>query len=418
LLAFGVAFGAIGVIAGPAESGVLDASWIAPTTNTDGTPLTDLVAFRVYFGTSASPCPNGTFSQVTAPSSSPPPNQTVSVRLTNLTSGTLYNVSVAAIDTNGNQSPCSAAASATAQVDFAVTPATAVSFGNVNIGNFAAQTFTVQNTRTGTVTGSAAVAAPFSITSGSPFTLSGQGATQTVTVRFTPTTPAIASTNVNFSADGDMISRLVTGVGIAGDTTGPTVTITSPTANSTLVTGNTSLTLAGTASDNVGVTQVTWSNSRGGSGVASGTTNWTTGTIPLLSGLNILTVTARDAPNNAASDTLRVTRSTTSFVFTDDPLAAQITVVKALHLTELRAAINTARVLQGLTAFPWTDPTITPGVTVVSAVHLSDLRTALNHAYQAAGRALPTYTDPIVGSGATTISATHLNELRVAVGGL
>src|SRR6267143_973045 len=133
LLAFGVACGAIGVIAGPAESGVLDASWIAPTTNTDGTPLTDLVAFRVYFGTSASPCPNGTFSQVTAPISSPPPNQTVSVRLTNLTSGTLYNVSAAAIDTNGNQSPCSVAASATAQVDFAVTPATAVSFGNVNI---------------------------------------------------------------------------------------------------------------------------------------------------------------------------------------------------------------------------------------------------------------------------------------------
>src|SRR6185295_12835870 len=90
---------------------------------------------------------------------------------------------------------CSAVASAVAQVDFAVTPTTTVAFGNVDIGTSATQTFTVQNTRGGTVTGTASVGAPFGIVSGSPFTLVGSGTTATVTVRFTPTSTAAASTN-------------------------------------------------------------------------------------------------------------------------------------------------------------------------------------------------------------------------------
>jgi hypothetical protein len=417
LLASSLAFGASGFIASPAESGVLDASWVAPTTNTDGTPLTDLAAYRVYFGTSATPCPNGTFVQIASPSPSPAPNATVAVRLTSLTTGARYNVAVVAVDASGNQSACSVVANATAQIDFSVTPTGSVNFGNVNVGSFATQTFTVQSTRSGTVTGTASVAAPFSVVSGSPFTLIGNGATQTVTVRFTPTTAATASTSLNVSADGDVVSRLVTGVGIgtAADTIAPSLTISSPTANATLVTGSPTLTLGGSASDNVGVTQVTWANDRGGSGVATGTTTWTTGTITLQSGLNTLSVTARDAANNRTTRTLRVTLTGTAFTFTDDPVVAQITVVKAIHVFELRAAINTVRASRGLAPFAWTDAIIAPGITAVRAVHLTELRTALNQAYQAAGRAVPTYTDPAVGSGITAIRASHLNELRAAV---
>ncbi len=417
LLALSTVFGVSGFSASQAEPGVLDATWTAPTTNTDGTPLTDLAAYRVYFGPSATPCPNGTFVQIASPTASPAPNTTLSVRLTNLTTGTRYTIAVAAVDSSGNQSACSVAASATAQIDFSVTPAGSANFGSVNIGNFATQTFTVQTSRSGTVTGTATVAAPFSVISGSPFTLNGTGTTQSVTVRFTPTTTAIASTNLNFSADGDTVSRLVTGVGVGipGDTTAPTLIITSPTSNPTLTTSTATLTLAGTAADNVGVTQVTWANDRGGVGVATGTTAWTTGTITLQTGLNILTVTARDAANNRTTSTLRVTLTTAAFTFTDDPLAARITVVKAIHFTELRTAIDTARGLQGLPAFVWTDSTITPGVTVVRAVHLAELRSALNQAYQAAGRVLPTYTDPVVTNGISGISASHLNELRTAV---
>ena len=69
----------------------------------------------------------------------------------------------------------------------------------------------------------------------------------------------------------------------------------------------TPLSLGGTASDNVGVTQVTWSNDRGGSGTASGTTRWSVSGIALQTGQNVLTVTARDAAGNTATDQLTVT---------------------------------------------------------------------------------------------------------------
>jgi Bacterial Ig domain/Bacterial Ig-like domain len=93
------------------------------------------------------------------------------------------------------------------------------------------------------------------------------------------------------------------------DTTAPKVTITSPTSNGTYTTTRTSLTLGGTASDNIGVTQVRWANSRGGSGTASGTTSWTTSGISLQTGTNVLTVTARDAAGNTLTDTVTITRN-------------------------------------------------------------------------------------------------------------
>jgi List-Bact-rpt repeat protein len=221
LLAPWLALAAILGAANLAVAGVLDATWTAPTTNTDGSQLTDLSFYRVYFGTSTTPCPGGTFVTVPSPNPAPPPGQTVSTRLTGLTNNTVYNVSVDAVDTSGNASTCSAVANATAAPDVTVTPTTAVAFGNVNIGSFAEQTFIVQSNRAG-VTGTASVAAPFTIASGSPFNLSTAGATQTVTVRFVPTNTTLQSVNVNFVADGDSISRLVTGTGVP---IGPTLTV-------------------------------------------------------------------------------------------------------------------------------------------------------------------------------------------------
>src|SRR5213592_3543793 len=91
------------------------------------------------------------------------------------------------------------------------------------------------------------------------------------------------------------------------DATPPTVAITAPTSNPTFSTSTTPLTLGGTASDNVGVTQVTWVNSAGGSGTATGTTSWTASGIVLQPGANGLTVTATDAAGNTATDALTVT---------------------------------------------------------------------------------------------------------------
>jgi len=88
----------------------------------------------------------------------------------------------------------------------------------------------------------------------------------------------------------------------------PVVRITTPTTATTFSAHAAALSLGGTASDNVRVTQVTWSNSLGGSGTATGTTNWSA-SIGLRKGLNLLTITARDAAGNLATDTISVTYS-------------------------------------------------------------------------------------------------------------
>jgi hypothetical protein len=58
------------------------------------------------------------------------------------------------------------------------------------------------------------------------------------------------------------------------DTQSPTVTITSPTTGANYTTSTASIDVGGSASDNIGVTQVAWLNSSGGSGRATGTSSW------------------------------------------------------------------------------------------------------------------------------------------------
>ncbi len=92
------------------------------------------------------------------------------------------------------------------------------------------------------------------------------------------------------------------------DTTAPVVRITSPTTRSKTRTRKSSISLAGSAPDNVGVTQVTWDNSLGGNGTASGTSSWSITNIPLKKGANVLKVTAKDAAENQSTDTLTVNK--------------------------------------------------------------------------------------------------------------
>jgi hypothetical protein len=55
---------------------------------------------------------------------------------------------------------------------------------------------------------------------------------------------------------------------------------------------------------------VTWSNSAGGAGTAAGTSSWSANGIPLQSGVNVITLMAHDAANNAGTATLTVTNLT------------------------------------------------------------------------------------------------------------
>ncbi len=91
------------------------------------------------------------------------------------------------------------------------------------------------------------------------------------------------------------------------DTTKPSLSINSPTTSSSYATSIGLLNLGGSASDNIAVAQVTWTNDRGGSGSASGTSNWSISGITLSSGLNTLSVTARDTVGNESTTTLAVT---------------------------------------------------------------------------------------------------------------
>jgi hypothetical protein len=105
------------------------------------------------------------------------------------------------------------------------------------------------------------------------------------------------------------------------DSTKPAISITTPTSQSTYATAGAGMTLGGSASDNVGITQVTWTNSRGGSGSATFNTPsalWSFSNVTLQSGSNVLTVTARDAANNTQTDTLTVTYTPPTSSFTMD----------------------------------------------------------------------------------------------------
>jgi hypothetical protein len=97
------------------SAGILDATWTAPTTNTDGSSLTDLAFYRAYYGTTSTPCPGQSFFQVASLTPSPQINETVTIRLTGLSTGVQYFVAITAVDSDGFESTCSPVANAVAR---------------------------------------------------------------------------------------------------------------------------------------------------------------------------------------------------------------------------------------------------------------------------------------------------------------
>jgi hypothetical protein len=95
--------------------------------------------------------------------------------------------------------------------------------------------------------------------------------------------------------------------GTGGNTAPPSITILSP-AMTTVSTSATSISMNGTAQDSAGLTQVTWSSSTGGAGIATGTTNWATGPIPLYVGMTTIIIYANDVAGNQSWRAITVTR--------------------------------------------------------------------------------------------------------------
>jgi hypothetical protein len=101
--------------------------------------------------------------------------------------------------------------------------------------------------------------------------------------------------------------------------------------------------------------------------------------------------------------------------FTDNPLVAHGTPVKAVHIAELRQRVADLRTRYGLSAASWTDSTLGAGATPVRGIHVAELRSAIGEVYTIAGRAAPVYSQPSLTQGLTVVRAADIAEIRSAI---
>jgi sugar lactone lactonase YvrE len=94
------------------------------------------------------------------------------------------------------------------------------------------------------------------------------------------------------------------------DATGPVIEITEKQVVDGL------LRLAGTARDEGTIVQVSWTNDRGQSGVASGTERWTITDLPLAGGINQITINARDESGNVGRTMITLSARVSSYLAT------------------------------------------------------------------------------------------------------
>jgi fibronectin type 3 domain-containing protein len=221
-----------------AFAGTVTLAWDAPTTNEDGTPLTDLAGYNVYYGTSSS-----TYTQVKDAGTA------TTYDVTNLTVGTTYYFSVKARDYSGNESifsnEVSATVSATPIPDILVTDSVAPSddlqipLGSVTVGNYTDQSITVTNDGNAdlvidSVAQNDPLALPFSIQTD---TCTGQSlapaANCSITVRFAPSSTGPWSDSLDVASndpDEGAVTVSVSGSGTSAPT--PDITLTDSVAPS------------------------------------------------------------------------------------------------------------------------------------------------------------------------------------------
>jgi hypothetical protein len=120
-------------------------------------------------------------------------------------------------------------------------------------------------------------------------------------------------------------------------------------------------------------------------------------------------------PCTAVLDQAHAVTARFSRVFADPTLTPFSSVVRAVHVTELRGAIDTLRSRQGLAAFGWTDSSLAAGVTTIKRTHLVELRAAVSAVYTARGLPAPAWTDVTITPAATLVRGIHITELRAAV---
>jgi hypothetical protein len=191
------------------------------------------------------------------------------------------------------------------------------------------------------------------------------------------------------------------------DTTAPGVTITSPTTSGSYVAASAAIALSGSASDNVGVTSVTWSNAQGTSGTATGTNNWSVASIALALGTNAITVTAHDAVGNTRDATLTVTYNPGGGTSLSGSVDSSLI---------NRSGINAVYVYNG-TVTPDDIGSATPPLATATVTQDNN---ACTFSYQLAGLAAGTYTVAFTNQAANDTPAnetiTFVGAAQVTVG--
>jgi hypothetical protein len=102
----------------------------------------------------------------------------------------------------------------------------------------------------------------------------------------------------------------------------------------------------------------------------------------------------------------------TTVMFTNDPLVAGTTTIRAAHLSELRTGVNAFRSSVGLSARTWTGPA-TPGI-LIRAIQLQELRSALVEALNVLALPVPAFSTPGLAAG-SVVRAADFTELRNAL---
>lgn len=117
-------------------------SWIPPTTHVDGTPLTDLVGYKVYYGTAS-----GTYTQVVDAGLTATPS-TPTYTVINLVTGNTYYFAVTAYNTSGNESSYSNEVSKSFSVTTTTIPGATTTTTTTIPGATSTTTVTVTTTST------------------------------------------------------------------------------------------------------------------------------------------------------------------------------------------------------------------------------------------------------------------------------
>lgn len=107
-----------------------------------------------------------------------------------------------------------------------------------------------------------------------------------------------------------------------------------------------------------------------------------------------------------------------------DTVTANTTVIKPVHITELRTKLNDEFTRRVKSTGSYTDPTLTANTTIIRAVHVSELRTecsACKNGRSEAGycpednSGCMDFTDPTITALSTVAKAVHLTQLRTKV---